>query len=331
MPFYILKQGYYHLMQIIGRKDIKKVILKLKKNEQDNKDLIQKLELVLTVREFIQNEINLKINKNYRKVNLSWNKIIYGVSGCKPLSFEPYIWKYPIVGKMYIKGFYSENDAKKEEKKIKSKNYEVHTGKISAYSTLGYLEDSILGNMLSNPYPDIFLIDLIIHESVHSTIYFKNRSIFNESLAEFIAYKATMVFINSFFHLKKNKKKEEILNKYNNYRVNIEKYTKNMHNLYNKLDNVYKSNITNKEKKKKKEGILKGKSEKINNAYLYSFKVYNNDTQYFEKIFNYCEQKQNTENNKWELFLNEMEKMKNNKVTLKKLSDRLIYNNYLIG
>jgi predicted aminopeptidase len=321
MPFYIFKQGYYHLMQIIGRKDIKKVILKLKKDEQNNKELIQKLELVLTVREFAQNKIHLKVKKNYRKVNLSWNKKIYGVSGCKPLSFDPYTWKYPIVGKMYIKGFYNEEDARKEKKKLVYKKYEVDIGIISAYSTLGYLEDSILGNMLSNSYPDIFLIDLIIHESVHSTIYLKNKSVFNESLAEFIAYKATQEFIKS----SSFENKKEILLKYDKYRIKTEKYTKKMNFLYKKLDIVYKSESSKEDKIKKKKKILKDQSERINNAYLYSFKVYNNDTQYFETIFNYCKNKEKLDNrkNKWSLFLDEMKKIKKYNLSLKKLSENV--------
>ena len=55
---------------------------------------------------------------------------------------------------------------------------------VTAYSTLGWFNDPILSSMMS--YSDYDLVNTIIHETVHATIFIKNQADFNERLATFV-------------------------------------------------------------------------------------------------------------------------------------------------
>jgi len=117
---------------------------------------------------------------------------------------------------------------------------------------------------------------------------------------------------------------QAVCKKYKQHKEKTEKNKKELNSLYQKLNTIYESNKTKREKKKAK-GILLKKYHKnysgINNAYLYSFKIYNNDTQNFEKILKYC---QNLDkDNKWKLFLSYMNKMKKKNMDLEKIVQEL--------
>jgi len=62
----------------------------------------------------------------------------------------------------------------------------------SAYSTLGWFRDPVLSTMIPEG-PDALgeLINVILHESVHATVYVTDQSAFDESLASFIADQLT--------------------------------------------------------------------------------------------------------------------------------------------
>jgi predicted aminopeptidase len=75
---------------------------------------------------------------------------------------------------------------------MKKKDYDVYVRGVSAFSTLGKLNDPLLSSMLS--YSDYDLVNTIIHELVHTTLFIKDNIDFNERLAVFVANKGTEIF-----------------------------------------------------------------------------------------------------------------------------------------
>src|SRR6185312_983179 len=62
--------------------------------------------------------------------------------------------------------------------------FDTYVRGVSAYSTLGWFQDSVLSSMLR--YEDYELAEVIIHETVHTTLYIKSAAEFNERMATFL-------------------------------------------------------------------------------------------------------------------------------------------------
>lgn len=288
--FYVLKQGFYQLDMMLNTTPIEKAL----RNPYLSKDKRDKLNLIKKVRIWAENILDLKNNKNYKNINLFWDHEIYNISASKPLSFTPYEWWFLIIGHVPYKGFFSLNDVKKENSILKNLGYETYIYSIPGYSTLGYFPDPIWPSMLK--MSDISLVEMIIHELLHAKFYLAGQTNFNESLANFVGQNGAKLFFKE--HNKENSKKI----------IEVEKYYKDLtkrqnffYALYKRLDELYNSDISIDSKLNKKIQILKEEKlnydilnipkpmdwSTVNNAYIMSFKRYNDDLYLFEELFLY--------------------------------------------
>jgi predicted aminopeptidase len=96
-------------------------------------------------------------------------------------------------------GGFSKKDALKELQKLQMKGLDTCLQQAIAFSTLGWLGDPLYSTVLE--YPPVVIINIIIHELVHNTIYFKGETEFNEQIATLIAEKGTLMFIEQRFGL----------------------------------------------------------------------------------------------------------------------------------
>lgn len=187
--------GYYfssaknQIVMMSSRESIEKTLeSKDLKPEQRSKILISQ-----KARLFAFEKLKLKETKNYSTyIDLGRPYVTWVVHAAEKWEMKNYQWSYPIVGKMPYKGFFNEDDAKSEAESMQNKGYDTYVRGVSAYSTLGWLEDSLLSSMLR--YKEHDIVNTIIHEITHTTIYIKNNSDFNERLAVFIGAKGTEIF-----------------------------------------------------------------------------------------------------------------------------------------
>jgi predicted aminopeptidase len=129
--------------------------------------------------------LGLKKNGSYASyVHLDRPYVSYIVSAAQRDRLEPHLWTFPIVGAVPYKGYFNLDDAKEEAKGLKEKGLDTYVRGATAYSTLGWFDDPVLSSMLR--YSDYDMVNLIIHESVHATLYIKSQADFNERLATFI-------------------------------------------------------------------------------------------------------------------------------------------------
>lgn len=153
----------------------------------------RKIRLTQEVRIFAFDKIGLSKSKNYTEfVDLKRPYVTYAVMASKKWKLEPYRWNFPFIGKAPYKGFYDEQKAKDEADEMKKEDYDVFVRGVSAFSTLGKLTDPLLSSMLN--YTDHDLVNTIIHELVHTTLFIKDNIDFNERLAVFVANKGTEIF-----------------------------------------------------------------------------------------------------------------------------------------
>ena len=191
---YYTTQGYYLLSYQAKAKPVEK-LLKDKDIDPDTRDFLL---LIEDIRNFAVEELGLEKNKNYSTyLDLDQDVLAWVVSACDPLSFNTYLWNYPVMGRLPYKGFYRQEDAVKEGKKLVKKDKDVWIRGVEAFSTLGFFKDPLISYMADYSVYDI--ANLIIHEQTHATIWKKDNPSFNEDLASFVGDEGARLFVLSRF------------------------------------------------------------------------------------------------------------------------------------
>ncbi len=288
---YVIKQGVFQLNMMAGAQSVEKVMRRTDLDQNQRRRLM----LIQDVREFCFNNLKLKPNENYTSINLDFHIKIYNVSASKELEFTPYTWWFPIVGNVPYKGFFAKSDAEQEKTKLDALGYETMMRPIGGYSTLGFFDDPIWPSMLR--MDDENLVELIIHELAHSTVYIKNQTTFNETFATFVGKTGAQLYFAARFG-PDNDSAKKIAKDHSDEKL----YNAFFSDLYQKLDDIYSSSINDEEKRKQKyqamheaeksflssqlSKIYQGvKFSQINNAYLSSFKRYDMDESAFSDLF----------------------------------------------
>jgi predicted aminopeptidase len=153
--------------------------------EDDNTppDLQDKLRLVLQIREFASDTLQLPSNDSYKNyVELDRNHVVWNVVAAPEFSMELDKWCFLIVGCVTYRGYFSEQDAQKFAEALRAEGKDVYVPGVDAYSTLGWFDDPMLSTLIKRTEPR--LAGLVFHELAHQLLYIKNDSAFNESFAK---------------------------------------------------------------------------------------------------------------------------------------------------
>lgn len=163
---------------VFGREDIQRLLAR----EDLPGELAEKFESVLQIREFAENELGLPVAEHYSTyVDVEREHVVWNVFAAPEFSVEAVNWCYPIAGCVSYRGYFSELAALDYAAKLEEEGFDVYTGGVDAYSTLGWFEDSLLSTVLSRP--DHQLAGLIFHELAHQLAYVSGDTTFNESFA----------------------------------------------------------------------------------------------------------------------------------------------------
>jgi predicted aminopeptidase len=153
----------------------------------------RKLGLIVEAREFARTELGL---------NVGWAFSLFHDTGAEPLAYNlsaaakdclvPKSWVFPVVGEIDYIGYFSRADAEQAEAQLQQQGYDTVLRTVDAYSTLGWLPDPVHSPLLERE--DTNLVEVVIHELAHNTVYVNGQSDFNESLATFIGRTGALVF-----------------------------------------------------------------------------------------------------------------------------------------
>lgn len=163
---------------VFGREDIQGLL----SAENLPADLREKFTAVLAIRNFAERELHLPVGANYQTyVDVGREHVVWNVFAAPEFSTEALNWCYPIAGCVAYRGYFSESAALKFATKTQQQGFDVYTGGVDAYSTLGWFDDSLLSTVLNRP--DYQLASLIFHELAHQVAYVRGDTTFNESFA----------------------------------------------------------------------------------------------------------------------------------------------------
>jgi predicted aminopeptidase len=145
-------------------------------------ELRQKLATVLEIRQFATDELLLPAGDSYLSyVELDRQHVVWNVFATPEFSVEPVNWCYPVAGCVSYRGYFSEHGASNFAQRLQQQGYDVYTGGVDAYSTLGWFDDPILSTVIKRQ--DYQLASLIFHELAHQLVYLPGDTTFNESFA----------------------------------------------------------------------------------------------------------------------------------------------------
>lgn len=278
---YLGVQGVYQLKMLRGREPIVEVLERPDLPPEQR----AKLALILDIQAFARDALGMDPSGTYTTVNLGWDVTIYNVSGCEPLAFKPHTWWFPIVGRVPYKGFFREEDARRQHEALEDLGLDVVTREVGAYSTLGFFDDPVLPDMLT--YGQLGLVDLILHELAHGVLYFRGQVEFNESFASFVGKQGSFSYLRE----RAGPGVPTVEDAEHRYR-DQDRHQAFMLDLYARLDQVYIKDSPPEEKQAAKEAILaaapgeyaalpfesaayQGRAlEPLNNAHLMSYRRY---------------------------------------------------------
>ncbi|MBI3245628.1 MAG: aminopeptidase [Deltaproteobacteria bacterium] len=190
-PTYVLRAGYEEAKILWNRRPIEQIL------QRPSLDIAtrEKLQLVLRVRQFAEQELGFRVGGSYSSLaEVLQPPLVHVITAAPRTQLEPYTWWFPIVGRVAYKGYFQEATARQEAQSLEAQGYDTATGKAIAFSTLGWFADPLLPHLLH--YDQGTLTNVILHELFHSTFYLPGQTAFNESLANFAGYRGAIAFFS---------------------------------------------------------------------------------------------------------------------------------------
>ena len=157
------------------------------------------IRVVGKAKDFAVSSLGLKATKNYSQfVQLDSPCVIWAISAADSLELVERKWRFPIVGEVPYLGFFKKPSAEKMAKEFREEaaHPDVWMRCVPAFSTLGWFPDPLYSSMLHGRDSDI--AELVIHESLHATVWVGDSVEFNEKLANFVGLEGSLRYLAKF-------------------------------------------------------------------------------------------------------------------------------------
>ena len=168
------------------------------KSDSLGENLKAHLSLVKKAKRFGETELGLKETANYSTVNLDPNQgRFYALSAAYKDRLAPVTWWFPVIGNLPYIGFFDLESARAEQRKLIEMDLDTVLGRVDAYSTLGWFKDPLTLSLIESSTVD--LVETVLHEMTHSTLYLKGQGEFNEGLATLVGKQGSYLFMKETF------------------------------------------------------------------------------------------------------------------------------------
>lgn len=157
--------------------------------------LRERLALVPQVRAFAS-QLGLEVGDQYTSY-APWpgDRIVTALVATRRGEIEPHEFWFPLVGHVPYKGYFDQARAVQDAQAMEAEGFTTCLSAVPAYSTLGWFEDPVTGPMLRGE--DSELVETLLHELVHRTVYTRDAADFNEGIATFVGQEGMLRFFET--------------------------------------------------------------------------------------------------------------------------------------
>lgn len=256
---------------------------------KQTKDLLRE---VAPVKDYARKR-GLSVSDNYSNyVQLDRPYVVWFVNASLPLQFYPKTFWFPVVGSFPGLGWFDESEAVSFADELQREGWDVSVRGVRAFSTGGWFTDPIVSSMFTQTDNAVgYLVNIVLHESVHATVLIENQQYFNESLASFVADTMTPQYLYQRFG-----EHSWELDVYLERRAQGEQALEIVAKAYDSLEALYNSDKSDFEKTVQKQKTMRrlfvqlGFEEMPNNATLIGSRLYDVGKQEFARLYASCDE-----------------------------------------
>ncbi|HLW71113.1 MAG TPA: aminopeptidase [Candidatus Binataceae bacterium] len=158
-------------------------------------DVRAKLETVLAVRKFDEDQLGLRVGGAYATVtNVDQRAVVWVVMAAPRDSLTPYTWWFPIVGNVPYRGYFDKSAAEAEAAALEARGYDTYVRSAIAFSSLGFFNDPLLSSLLA--LDRVELAGVITHELFHRTYFLASDIMFDETAATWVGSRGALEFFS---------------------------------------------------------------------------------------------------------------------------------------
>lgn len=229
--------------------------------------------------------------KSYTEfVDVGRPTVVTVVTAAPPLRLSLKTWYFPIVGSVPYLGWFDPTDAEDFAAELRRDGYDVDVRGSVAYSTLGWFGDPVLSSMIPEGDEAMGeLVNTVVHESVHATVYVNGQTPLNESVASFVADRLTGPYLDE--RLGPGSRERAA---YDKGRARRDKRALALHEAYKRVERLYASPLSREQKLAEKAKLLAqirreiGFKRPINNATLAQSRAYNSGQAELDELLKAC-------------------------------------------
>lgn len=189
---YIVQQGWGQLNLLVRQQRVETVLA----DPGTSDEVRDKLRLIARVKAYAEAVLGLRSTRNYEAfVPLARDAVTYVVSAAPKDRLEPYQWWFPLVGHVPYKGFFSREAALKEQSALEQAGFDTSLRGVTAFSLLGIVPDPVYQPFLRQPAHVV--VNVVIHETTHATLFLAGQASFNEGFATFVGNQGTLDYFRA--------------------------------------------------------------------------------------------------------------------------------------
>jgi predicted aminopeptidase len=175
-PVYVVKAGIAEAKILRARQPITRVV----NDSTVDEGIRAKLSWVLEARRFAAEELGIEVGDSYTMyTELERDTLALVLSAAPKDRLVPKTWWFPIVGRVPYRGFFGDESAFSEQRKLERDGYDTYLRPTPAFSTLGWFNE---------------VVATVFHELSHQYLFVPGQVGFNESFATFVGRASAIRF-----------------------------------------------------------------------------------------------------------------------------------------